>query len=79
VVERAVLPGEVDPPLGAHDVGLQRRLLLRREERKRAVRVAVVVPGVRGADLVDVANPQVDAWQEGRTVWLLIRLVASWT
>ena len=61
VVQRAVLAGEVDPALGADDVGLELGLLLGREHGEGAAGPSVSVPGVRGSDLVHLADAGVDA------------------
>src|SRR3990172_12507729 len=60
VVERAVLAGEVAPPLRLEDGGLEGCLLLGREQGEGAACPAVAVPGVRRAPLEPLADARVD-------------------
>ena len=61
VIQGAVLAREQDPALGPQDVRLERGLLPRREQRERAARPSVAVPGVGGAALVDLPDAGMDA------------------
>src|SRR5262249_36145030 len=60
VIQRAMLAREQDSSLRPDDVRLERSLLTGRKQRERSPRPSVAVPGVRGANLVHLADPGMD-------------------